>query len=90
MGSIVEFGMSEPAALDLKAKVARILATEVEPILQLSSGVMEVLDVTDGIVRLRLGDACASCPSSVTLVVMELEQELRKRIPEIEYLEAVP
>ncbi|CAN5223512.1 hypothetical protein BH10PLA2_BH10PLA2_17910 [soil metagenome] len=82
--------MPEAQATDLKAKVAHILATEVEPILQVASGSMEVLDVTDGVVRLRLGDVCASCPGSVMVVVMELEQELRKRIPEIEYLEAVP
>ncbi len=75
---------------DLKSRVAHILATEVEPMMQLASGSIEVLDVTDGIVRLRLGEVCASCPSSVMVVVMELEQELRKRIPEIEYLEAVP
>ena len=82
--------MAELQASDLKSRVAHILATEVEPILQLASGSMEVLDVTDGVVRLRLGEVCASCPSSVMVVVMELEQELRKRIPEIEYLEAVP
>jgi Fe-S cluster biogenesis protein NfuA len=82
--------MTEPDQTDLKSRVAHILASEVEPAMQLPSGSMTVLDVTDGVVRLRLGDVCASCPSSVMVVVMELEQELRKRIPEIAYLEAVP
>jgi Fe-S cluster biogenesis protein NfuA len=75
---------------DLKARVGHILATEVEPALQMQPGGIQVLDVTDGVVRLRLGDVCASCPSSIMVVVMELEQELRKRIPEIAYLEALP
>ncbi len=75
---------------DLKERVAHILATEVEPAMQVPSGSIQVLDVTEGIVRLRLGDVCAGCPSSVMVMVMELEQELRKRIPEIAYLEAAP
>lgn len=75
---------------DLKSRVAHILATEVEPALQMPAGGIQVLDVTDGIVRLRLGEICASCPSSLMVVIMELEQELRKRIPEVAYLEAVP
>ncbi|HEV8062872.1 MAG TPA: NifU family protein [Gemmataceae bacterium] len=82
--------MADLQESDLKKRVAHILATEVEPAMQMPSGSIQVLDVTDGIVRLRLGDVCASCPSSVMVMVMELEQELRKRIPEIAYLEAAP
>lgn len=82
--------MTEQASSDLKERVAQVLATEVEPAMQLASGSIQVLDVTDGIVRLRLGKICASCPSSLMVIVMELEEELRKRIPEVAYLEAAP
>ena len=41
-------------------------------------------------VQVRLSNLCASCPSTIMTVVMGLEQELRQRIPEIEYLEAIP
>lgn len=82
--------MTEHASNDLKARVAHVLATEVEPAMQLASGSIQVLDVTDGVVRLRLGETCASCPSSLMVIVMELEEELRKRIPEVAYLEAAP
>ncbi len=75
---------------DLKERVSHILAPEVEPAMQMPAGGIQVLDVTDGIVRLRLGEVCASCPSSLMVVIMELEQELQKRIPEVAYLEAVP
>jgi Fe-S cluster biogenesis protein NfuA len=30
------------------------------------------------------------CPSSVMTVIMGIEQELRKHVPEVAYLEAVP
>jgi Fe-S cluster biogenesis protein NfuA len=82
--------MADVQQIDLKERVSQILAAEIEPAMQLPSGSMQVLDVTDGIVRLKLGDICASCPSSIMVVIMELEQELRKRIPEIAYLEAAP
>jgi Fe-S cluster biogenesis protein NfuA len=82
--------MADLQQVDLKERVVRVLAAEVEPAMQLAAGSIQVLDVTDGVVRLRLGEICASCPSSLMVVIMELEQELRQRIPEIAYLEAVP
>ena len=75
---------------ELKDRVAQVLATEVAPALALDGTAIEVLDVTDGVVRLRLGGACAGCPSSVWTLIQGLEQELRQRVPEVEYLEAVP
>ena len=83
--------MSVPAdSSDLKARVAHILASEVRPALQMDGGDIEVLDVIDGVVRVRLHGTCTGCPSTVMAVIMGIEQELRKRIPEVEYLEAVP
>jgi Fe-S cluster biogenesis protein NfuA len=51
---------------------------------------LEVLDVIDGVARIRLGGVCGSCPSSIMAVVMGIEQELRRLVPEVECLEAVP
>ena len=56
----------------------------------LPSAGIELLDVTDGIVRLRLNGACAGCPATIMSLVLSLQQELRARVPEVEYLEAVP
>jgi Fe-S cluster biogenesis protein NfuA len=83
--------MSEPAnPNDLKVRVARVLAEEVQPALQMDGNAVEVLDVADGIVRVRLHGPCGGCPSTIMAVLMGLEQELRQRVPEVEYLEAVP
>jgi Fe-S cluster biogenesis protein NfuA len=73
-----------------KKAVAQVLAEEIGPALEMDGAALEVLDVTDGIVRLRLNGLCASCPSAVMTVVMTIEQELRRRLPEVEYIEAVP
>lgn len=74
----------------LKERVEEVLKTEVAPVLELDGTAIEVLDVRDGVARLRLGGACSGCPASVMTLIMGIEQELRQRIPEIEYLEAAP
>jgi Fe-S cluster biogenesis protein NfuA len=74
----------------LKHRVAAALAQEVGPALAMDGTLIEVLDVADGVARLRLGGVCGSCPSSIMTVVHGIEQELRKHVPEIDYIEAVP
>jgi Fe-S cluster biogenesis protein NfuA len=74
---------------DLKARAARVLAEDVAPALQMDGGAVELLDVTDGVARVRLGGLCGGCPSTIMAVIMGVEQELRRRVPEIEYVEAV-
>jgi riboflavin kinase / FMN adenylyltransferase len=75
---------------DVLERVKKILAEEVGPALHLDGTAVEVLDLTDGVLRVNLANVCAGCPSTVMTVVMGIEQELRRRIPEIEYLEALP
>lgn len=75
---------------DLIERVRRTLADEVGPALELDGSAVEVLDVTDGVVRLRLNGVCSGCPATVMTIVMGLEEELRRRLPEVAYLEAVP
>ena len=75
---------------DLKGRVERVLKEEAAPALHLDGSAIEVLDVRGGVARVRLGGVCAGCPSTVMSVLMGLEQELRRQVPEIDYLEAVP
>jgi Fe-S cluster biogenesis protein NfuA len=75
---------------DLKERVAQVLSRQIAPALAMDGTQMEVLDVTDGVARIRLGGVCGSCPSSIMAVVMGIEQELRRLVPEVECLEAVP
>lgn len=77
-------------SLDLKDRVARVVREEVAPALQIDGTELEVVDVSDGIAQVRFGGACSSCPATITSLIMGLEQELRSRFPEVQYLEAVP
>ena len=71
-------------------RVARVVAEEVAPLLEMDGASVEVLDVDDGVVRVRLHGACGACPGSVYAVVMGVEEELRRRVPEVRYLEIAP
>jgi len=75
---------------DLKQRVAAALAAHARPALDMDGTQIEVLDVTDGIARLRLGGVCGNCPSSIIAVVMGLEDLLRRHVPEVKYIEAAP
>ena len=75
---------------DLRSRVEAVLRSEVAPALEMDGATLEVLDVDRGCVRVRLNGACAACPATVMFLVRGMEEELRKRVPEVEYLEAVP
>jgi Fe-S cluster biogenesis protein NfuA len=75
---------------DLRDRVETILRTEVAPALDVDGSTLEVLDVEQGCARVRLNGVCAGCPATVMFLVRGMEEELRKHIPEVEYLEAVP
>jgi Fe-S cluster biogenesis protein NfuA len=76
--------------IDLKNRLSRILIDEVAPALHLDPSAIEVRDVTDGVVQLSLGSVCAGCPSTLMVLMQGLEQELRQRVPEVEYVELIP
>ena len=76
--------------MSLRDRVSQVLADEIGPALAMDGTQIEVVAVEDGIARLRLGGVCGGCPSSIMAVVSGIEAELRKHVPEIAYIEAVP
>jgi Fe-S cluster biogenesis protein NfuA len=74
----------------LQQRVQQVVREEVAPLLEMDGAGIEILSVDDGVVQVRFSGACSGCPGSVQAVVMGIEQELRRRVPEVEYLEAVP
>jgi Fe-S cluster biogenesis protein NfuA len=82
--------MSTPTdAEGLRQRVARVLAEEVRPALEMDGVAIELLDVTEGVARVRLQGACGGCPGTVLAVIMGIECELRRHVPEVEYVEVV-
>lgn len=74
----------------LRRRVAAVVRDQVLPALQLDGAAVEVVGVEGGVVQVRLSGACAGCASSVRAALLGVEDELRRRVPEVEYLEAVP
>lgn len=75
---------------ELEQRVSQILAEHASPALDMGGTQIEVLDVADGIARLRLGGVCGICPSSIMAAVVGLEDLLRRHVPEVRYIEALP
>jgi len=76
--------------MNLKERVEHALKHEIAGALKLDGNGIEVLDVSDGIAQVRLSGVCAGCPATIMTVITSLEDELRKCVPEVEVLEAVP
>ena len=73
----------------LKEQVVWFLEREAAPALRMDAVELEVFDVLNGVVRLRLSGECSGCPSSVMAILMELEQELRRQVPGVEYVQVL-
>ncbi|MBW1822271.1 MAG: NifU family protein [Deltaproteobacteria bacterium] len=67
----------------MKEKVQAVL-NKIRPMLQADGGDVELVDVEDGVVRVRLQGACAGCPMSQMTLKNGIERLLKNDIPEIQ------
>ena len=72
----------------VKEKVQEIL-NNIRPSLQADGGDVELVDVKEGIVSLRLKGACAGCPMSTMTLKNGIERVLKQDISGIKELVAV-
>ena len=73
---------------NIKNKVEETLE-EIRPNIQADGGDIELVDIADGIVKVRLKGACAGCPMSALTLKQGVERTLKSRIPEVKRVEAV-
>ncbi len=66
----------------MREKVEAVLA-KIRPSLVADGGDVELVDVNDGVVTLKLTGACAGCPMSVMTLKMGIERLLKKEVPEV-------
>jgi Fe-S cluster biogenesis protein NfuA len=50
---------------------------------------VELVEVVDGIVKVRLKGACGGCPMSQMTLTRGVEQTIKKAVPEVKRVEAV-
>ncbi len=61
----------------------RAALEEVRPALRAHGGNVELVEVREGVVRLRLQGSCHSCPSSTVTMQQTIEQAILGKAPEI-------
>ncbi|HIC92420.1 MAG TPA: NifU family protein [Syntrophaceae bacterium] len=69
-------------------KVKAVLEN-IRPALQRDGGDVELVDIVDGVVRVRLKGACGACPMSTMTLKQGIERYLKQQIPEITSVEAI-
>jgi len=72
----------------LREKVLKALDA-IRPALQQDGGDVELVDIEDGVVRVRLEGACHGCPMSAMTLQMGIERIVKQQVPEIVGVEAV-
>ena len=72
----------------MEEEVEEILES-LRPMLIQDGGNVELVEVEDGVVKVRLVGACVSCSSSLMTLKMGIEKALKKAIPMVRCVEAV-
>jgi len=73
---------------DLRPAVEHALA-KIRPLLQRDGGDIELVEVTDGVVKVRLTGACKGCPMSQMTLKQGVERLLMKEVPGLKEVQAV-
>jgi len=66
----------------LREKVEAAL-NKIRPSLVMDGGDIELVEIEDGVVKVRLKGACAGCPASAMTLKMLVEDTLKREVPEV-------
>lgn len=72
----------------MKEKVEETLDL-IRPSLVADGGNVELVDVKDGVVSVKLTGACAGCPMSTMTLKNGIERTLKERVPEVKEVVSV-
>ena len=72
----------------MKDKVEKALG-KIRAALQQDGGDIELVEIEDGVVKVRLKGACAGCPMSQMTLANFVQAELKKQVPAVKKVEAV-
>ena len=72
----------------MRDKVETVL-NQIRPQLMMDGGNVELVEVDDGTVKVKLTGACAGCPMSTMTLKMGIEKILKQEVPEVKEVVAV-
>lgn len=67
----------------IRERVQRILDEEINPAVAMHGGAINLLEVKNGIVYVKMAGGCHGCASSTATLKQGVEQAVRARIPEV-------
>lgn len=73
---------------EIREKVEKAIE-EIRPNLQADGGDIELVDVQNGIAKVRLKGACAGCPMSAMTMKLGVERVIKEKVPEIVTVETL-
>ena len=85
----LQSGSATTEASDLHARVEGVLA-QIRPYVQQDGGDLELIDIVDGIVQIRLAGSCVGCMYSMMTLQAGVERMLKEQVPEVKAVEAAP
>ena len=83
-----QVGAAQIDADALREQVEAALDT-IRPAIAMDGGNVELLDIEDGVVTLRMMGACGGCPMSTMTLKQGIEQRLREMVSGIERVDAI-
>jgi Fe-S cluster biogenesis protein NfuA len=72
----------------MREKIEAVL-DEIRPNLIRDGGNVELVDATDGIVKVKLTGACGGCPMASMTLKHGVERALKEKVPEVKQVVAV-
>jgi Fe-S cluster biogenesis protein NfuA len=72
----------------VKEQVEKALE-KIRPLLQRDGGDIELIEVTNGVVKVRLTGACKGCPMSQMTLKQGVERLLLKEVPGLKEVQAI-
>lgn len=78
----------EEVTYSMEEKVEAAL-DKVRPSLEEDGGGVELIEVDDGVVKVKLTGACGGCPMSQMTLKNGIERVLKEEIPEVDKVESI-
>jgi len=80
-GAVIDGGADRGTSSELEEQIRAVLVERILPGVHRDGGDLELVGVSNGVVRLSMVGACRSCPSSVVTLKQGVEQVLKEAFP---------
>ena len=72
-----------PPASEIREKIQRLLATEINPAVEMHGGRVSLIDVQGNVVYIQMGGGCQGCGMADVTLKQGIETMIREVIPEV-------